>query len=183
MPITKGVRSVSGKPNLHVPARMGILSSARFPMHSLSSDDLNFCNNLTFHQLFQSIPMSIVGVVINSTICCITSKQVASPLLYFSLGIVNPESHKTQAQLDAVMIDARTGFIYGAVGDTGTSYGVALTLLESEFVKQSGKSRATDSARKKLVKRFPAFLGERQSSARALRNFRNVAHFLLATKQ
>jgi hypothetical protein len=84
---------------------------------------------------------------------------------------------------DVVMIDARTGFIYGAVGDTGTSYGVALTLLESEFVKQSGKSRATDSARKQLVKRYPAFLGERQSSARALNNFRNVAHFLLAMKQ
>ena len=81
------------------------------------------------------------------------------------------------------MIDARTGFIYGSVGDTGTSYGVALTLLESEVVKQSGKSRATDSARKQLIKRFPAFLRELKTSARAMKNFRNVAHFLLATKQ
>jgi hypothetical protein len=36
----QGRHNVSGKPNLHVPARMGILSSARFPMHSLLSDDL-----------------------------------------------------------------------------------------------------------------------------------------------
>jgi hypothetical protein len=34
---------------------------------------------------------------------------------------------------------------------------MALTFLESEFVKQSGESRASDSARKQLIKRFPAF--------------------------
>jgi hypothetical protein len=183
VPVNKGVRSVSGKPNLHVPARMGILSSARFPMHSLSSDDLKLLQQSDISSI---IPINTYvdsgrryqlndmlhrrAEIIDSTrflgldviLLCdesvsATSKQVAPPLQWFSLGIVNPESHKTQAQLDAVMIDARTGFIYGAVGDAGTSNGMALTFLESEFVKQSGESRASDSARKQLIKRFPAF--------------------------
>lgn len=183
VPVNKGVRSVSGKPNLHVPARMGILTSSRFPMSALDPKDVQHLQqadissiipintyvesgrryqlNDMLHRRAEIIEntrfLGLDVILLCDQSVTASSKQAAPPLQWFSLGIVNPETHKTQAQLDAVLIDARTGYIYGAVGDAGTSNGFALTVLEGEFVKDSGESRASDDARKQLIKRFPAF--------------------------
>jgi hypothetical protein len=175
---------VSGKPALHTPARIGVLTTARFKQGALTDDELK---QLQAPGIRSIMPVNTyVGdeghlwnmadlmrqraMIINNTrfldldliLLCdetvnVETRQHIEPLQWFSLGILNPESTRTRTQLDAAMMDARTGFIYGVIGDEGKGASHSLTFLEAEAVKEAGKNRASSSARKQLVGRFPAF--------------------------
>lgn len=183
VPSLKGVRGVSGKPNLHVPARLGILTSSRFDASSITDKELK---SLQQSGITSIIPINTYAgdshryqmtdlmyqraQIIDNTkflnldlilLCDQSSskdtQQHLPPLQYLSLGIVNPESTKANVQLDAVLMDARTGFIYGTIGDAGKSTAVSLTFLEAEAAADAGQRRASSRAKQQLITRFPAF--------------------------
>jgi hypothetical protein len=174
---------VSGKPNLHVPARLGILTSSRFDASSITDKELK---SLQQSGITSIIPINTYAgdshryqmtdlmyqraQIIDNTkflnldlilLCDQSSskdtQQHLPPLQYLSLGIVNPESTKANVQLDAVLMDARTGFIYGTIGDAGKSTAVSLTIFDAEATANAGEKRASNKAKQQLITRFPAF--------------------------
>jgi hypothetical protein len=54
-------------------------------------------------------------------------------------------------------MDARTGFIYGTIGDAGKSTAVSLTIFDAEATANAGEKRASNKAKQQLITRFPAF--------------------------
>lgn len=183
VPQLKGVEAVSGRPNLHVPARMGIVTSSRFRQASLKPEDVASLqqqgittvipvNGYIDQSKCYSMPdlMYQRAQIIKNTkflnldlilLCDENSDEDTSnhlPILQpLSLGIINPATKSTQVQVDAALMDARTGYIYGALGGSSKSNTHSLTFIEAEAFADAGKNRASRDAKKQLVQKFPTF--------------------------
>lgn len=183
VPAAKGAKAMKGYPDLRLPARMGILTSRGFRGASLGKNEIAklqqsgissvlsvdaYVNNEVTGDMAEM--MQGRARIIEDTrhldldiilLCDQTShrenRQHMPPLQILSLGMVNPESTSTRTQLDVVLMDARNGYIYGAIGDESTGSSLSLTFLEAEMVQDAGEQRAATGAKKKLFERFPAF--------------------------
>ena len=174
---------MKGYPDLRLPARMGILTSQGFRGASLGQKEIARLQQSGISSVL-SVDSYVTGDVtggmadmmrgrariIEDTrhldldiilLCDQTSHQEnrehMPPLQILSLGMVNPESTSTRTQLDVVLMDARNGYIYGAIGDESTGSSLSLTFLEAEMVRDAGEKRAAVGAKKRLFERFPAF--------------------------
>lgn len=183
VPQLKGVESVSGRPNLHVPARMGVVTTSRFRQSSLKPEDVAKLqqqgitsvipvNGYIDQSKCYSMPdlMYQRAQIIKNTkflnldlilLCDENSDEDTSnhlPILQpLSLGIINPATKSTQVQVDAALMDARTGYIYGALGGNSKSNTHSLTFIEAEAFSDAGKNRASRDAKKQLAEKFPTF--------------------------
>lgn len=183
VPTEKGLKTMRGYPDLRLPARMGILTSRGFRGASLGQKEIARLQQSGIHSVLSvdsyvsdevtdgmADMMRGRARIIEETrhldldiilLCDQTShrenRQHMPPLQILSLGIVNPESTSTRTQLDVVLMDARNGYIYGAIGDESTGSSVSLTFLEAEIVQDAGEKRAAVGAKRRLFERFPAF--------------------------
>ncbi len=183
VPQIKGVPAVSGKPNLRVPARMGIVTSTRFGQSSLNPDDVSKLQQQGITAVIpvngyidQSKCYSMADLMyqraqiikntkfLNLDVILLCDENFTSdtsdhlPFLQpLSLGMVNPATKHTQVQANAALMDARTGYIYGAIGGFSKSNSHSLTFIEAEAFSDAGKNRASRDAKKELTQKFPAF--------------------------
>lgn len=174
---------VSGRPALRVPARMGILTTSRFrdalagdqlaklqapgirtvmPVNAYVTGDEKLWRLSDLLYQRSKIISETRLLELDLILLCDQTEDTQTrdhvpPLSWLSLGMINPQSTKVHTQLDVALMDARTGYVYGVIGDEGKGSSHSLTFLEADAVKETGRIRAGNSAKTQLTSRFPAF--------------------------
>lgn len=183
IPATKDAGGLSGKPALRLPARIGVVCSGRSQAAGFDEAGLAalrqpgvaevipataYLPGDGIHTMADFMPQrarvvqALRFLDLDLVLFCDESTQREDrdhvpPLQYLSLGLINPQSVAVRASADAVLMDARTGFIYGALGEAGKGSSHTLTALEAESLGTFAEHRARQEARRKALARFPGF--------------------------
>lgn len=82
--------------------------------------------------------------------------DVAAPLTLFTLGLAPNQTHKATSSASAILMDTKTGFIYGALEEKATRGGLS-TSWDNENASDATRREAEREAFEKLVGDFGPF--------------------------
>lgn len=183
IPATKDTGALSGKPALRLPARIGVVCSGRSRAAGFDEAGLAvlrqpgvaevipataYLPGDGIHTIADFMPqrarvvealrfLDLDLVLFYDESTQVEDRDHVPPLECISLGLIHPQSRTVRASSDAVLMDARTGFLYGALGEAGKGSSHTLTALEAESLGTFAENRARDEARRKALARFPGF--------------------------
>lgn len=176
-----GVPAVSGKPDLRTPARIGMVTTQRTNSldFSKATDKLKtegsiksfqpvdpFISQGEYYQL--NDVLSKRAKLIQDTkflgldvllVCDQQTQTDSSPSLLgvLTLGILDAGMRKQDTQLTVLCMDARTGYVYGAMGRQEDGHTANLSVLWSDDLGDSDRSHLVQTTRREAVEEFPKF--------------------------
>lgn len=176
-----GYPALSGKPALRKPTAIGIYTTQRTDTLDFSSVTKklqaggsirsiqpidSFVSNRDYYQT--SDVLAKRAKLIHDTrflgldvilICDQLTESDKSPSLIqlATLGILDMSMQKQNTQLTVLCMDARTGYIYGSMGQQEDGRAPRLALFNSNVFGSSDRSHLVHTTRKDAVKQFPEF--------------------------
>lgn len=181
IPKMSGIPSVSGKPALRTPSKIGLVTTSR-------TDTLDFSEagkKLTESGEIRSIqPVSAFipereyyqlndvlakrAKLIHDTrflgldvllVCDQQTQTDHSPSLLgiATLGILDVGMRKQDTQLTVLCMDARTGYVYGVMGRQEDGHAGKFELFGLNAIGSPGRSHLVQTTRREAVKEFPNF--------------------------
>ncbi|NJM36432.1 MAG: hypothetical protein HC845_00330 [Akkermansiaceae bacterium] len=176
-----GFPTISGRPNLRTPSAIGILTTGRTDAMDFGNTniDLTKSGNIRsmqsinamvssgdYHQLNDVLTKRAklihdtkflgLDIILVCDQMTDTSRDL-SPVQLVTLGLLDLGTRKQNTKLTVLCMDARTGYIYGVMGQQEDGNVVKLTLVESNLFGDPNRSRLVTTTRRDAVKQFPAF--------------------------
>ncbi len=176
-----GYPGLSGKPALHTPAAIGIMTTSRTDtldfseagkilqsegsIRSMQSIQA-FVSNDDFYQLQDVLAKrakllhdtKFLGLDV-ILICDQMTKTSdnASLVQVATLGILDLDMKKQNTQLTVLCMDARTGYIYGTMGQQEDGRAGKLSIFDQNVFGDQKRSHLVRTTRRDAVKQFPEF--------------------------
>ncbi len=177
----KGYPAISGKPALRTPAAIGIFTTGRTDSLDFSKhqDDLmkggnirsmqsihGFVSSGDYYQMsdilaqrakllnevkFLGLDVLLICDQMTDADKSLSLSQIAT------LGIVDLGLEKQNTQLTVLCMDARTGYIYGTMGQQEDGRAPKLALFDSAVFGDPNRSYLVNTTRRDAVKKFPEF--------------------------
>jgi len=180
----QGYPALSGKPALKVPAKIGVLTTRRTDSidfgdaaaEAMKSGNIrsmqpinSFVSERDYYQL--SDVLAKRAKLIHDTrflgldvilVCDQETSSDHSPSLIgiATLGIVDAGMRKQNTRLTVVCIDARTGYVYGAMGREEDGRTPRLALFHADAFGDPKRSHLVQTTRREAVSGFPKFWSE-----------------------
>ncbi len=176
-----GIPSVSGKPALRTPSKIGVVRTGRTNaldfadagkqlksegrIESIQSIDA-FVSERDYYQINDVLAKR--AKLINDTrflgldvivVCDQDTKSDHSPSLLglATLGILDLGVRKQDTQLTVLCMDARTGYVYGVMGRQEDGHAGRFQLFGMDALGDSDRSHLVRTTRTEAVKEFPKF--------------------------
>ncbi len=179
-----GYPALSGKPALRTPASIGIFTTGRTDSLDFGSagtsagqsggirsmQSINaFASGGDYYQLgdvlakraklihdTRFLGLDVILVCDQET----NRDRSASLTQMATLGILDLSLQKQNTQLTVMCMDARTGYVYGVMGQHEDGHAPRLALFDSDVLGDPGRSHLVGTTRRDAVKQFPAFWQE-----------------------
>lgn len=177
----KGYPALTGKPALKVPARIGVLTTRRTESidfseaatqlgqngHIRSMQPINaFLPGGDYDQLSDVLhkraklihDSRFLGLDV-ILVCDQNTESDSSPSILglATLGMLDVGMRKQNTQLTVVCIDARTGYVYGAMGREENGRTPRLALFQEDALGSPKRSHLVRTSRREAVEGFPTF--------------------------
>lgn len=177
----KGYPGLSGKPALRTPAAIGIFTTGRTDSldFSKNQDDLMKGGNIRSMQSIHAFVSSsdyyqmsdilakrakllndVKFLGLDVLLVCdqmTDTDQNASLTQMATLGILDAGLEKQNTQLTVLCMDARTGYIYGTMGQQEDGRAPKLALFDLTVLGDPNRSYLVNTTRRDAVKKFPEF--------------------------
>ncbi len=176
--------ALSGRPALRTPTRIGVLSTGRTDTLDFSSVAGGiqpggsiasitpidaFIPNREYHQLSDVLAKRakllhdarFLGLDV-IVVCDQQSQRDRTPSLLgvATLGIFDAGLRKQNSQLTVLCMDARTGYIYGVMGQQEHGRAPRLALFQADVFGDADRSHVAQTTRRQAVEQFPQFWEE-----------------------
>lgn len=181
MSLMSGYPTLSGKPNLRTPSAIGIFFTGRTDALDFGKNqpDLTKSNTIRSIQPINSIVSKSDYYQLNDVLSkraklihdtrflgldvIIVCDQMTDTANSFSLvqaatlGIVDLSMKQQNTQLTLLCMDARTGYIYGTMGQQEDGRTPKLSIFDANVFGDPERSHLVNTTRRDAVKQFPAF--------------------------
>jgi hypothetical protein len=85
-----------------------------------------------------------------------SDREVLAPLTAVTLGLAPNTTYRVRATASAILMDTKTGFVYGALEEDEATSGIAMTWGSSSAI-EGARTKVEQAAYRKLVNKFPEF--------------------------
>ena len=176
-----GYPTLSGKPALRTPAAMGVFTTGRTTALDFgkAGQDLTKSGKIRSMQSINAIVSSgdyyqlndvlskrakllhdVKFLGLDVILVCdqmSESSNDSTVVSALTLGLLDVGAPKQSTQLTVLCMDARTGYIYGTMGQQEDGRTPRLEIFDNTVFGSSGSNRLVNTTRRDAVKQFPAF--------------------------